>query len=138
MTVTAPLPTAPHTTAAAAEDRLRTLYKVDAAVTAAVGALFLLAPDSAYGDLPGWFGKVTGAVLLVVAADLAVGSRWSGKRLRWSAVALGELALAWVLASGVVVALDVLPTASDVAAVAIAAVTAFFGISYLRLARALR
>ena len=135
MSTTTAIP-APAT--ATAEDRLRALYRVDAVATGAVGLLFLLTPASTYGDLPGWFVRTTGAVLLVVAADLAIGSRWTGKRLRWSAVALGELSLAWVVASGVVVALDLLPAASDVAVLAIAAVTAFFGISYLRLARALR
>ncbi len=136
MTATTVQHTAPAP--AAEEERLRALYKADAVATGAVGLLFLLAPASSYGDLPGWLVRVTGAVMLAVAVDLAVGSRWSGRKLRWSAIALGELALAWVVASGVLVVLDVLPAASDVAVAVIAAVTAFFGISYLRLARRLR
>ncbi len=119
--------------------RLRTVLRVDAVVTAAVGAVALLAPSS----LSELFGtptvlRVVGAVLLVAAADIALLARIDGRRLALVGTVVGELALAWVAATAVVIGLGLAEPAGIALLVAVALATAAFGVTELRLAKQLR
>jgi hypothetical protein len=125
------------TPARTSEERLRTVLRADAVVTAGFGLLALVGPTSMYGDVPGWLPRLVGVVLLVVAADLLLAARWSGSRLRLAGTVGGELALAWVVATVGVLALVDLPFAGrEVLAVA-GLVTLGFAIAELRLVRSL-
>lgn len=112
MTTTLPTPDATTTAAAAADDApLQRLLRQDAFATGAAGLLGLLLPTSTFGDVPAALPRVVGGVLLlVVAADLLLASRWSGRRLRLATAVTADLALAWVVATAVVLAVRDLPT----------------------------
>lgn len=120
-----------------AETRAAGLLRADAAVTGLVGAAVLLGPDI-WGDVPGWLPRTIGAALVLVAADLAVASRFTGRRLRLATTVFGELALAWTLASVAVLELVDLPTSGREVIGLVAVGTAAFGVAELRAARALR
>ena len=126
------LATSETTTAA---DRLRTVLRADALVTGGVGLLALLGPTSPYGDTAGWLVRAVGAVLLVVAAELLIASRWDGARLRLAGTVFGELALAWVVATVAVLALVDLPTSGREILAVVGLATLAFGVTELRLAR---
>ena len=119
------------------EDRLRTVLRVDAAVTGAVGLFGLLGPTSTYGDVPGWLPRTVGAVLLVVAVDLLLAARLSGSRLRLAGTVTAELALAWVVATVAVLALVDLPFAGREVLALVGAATLGFAVTELRLVRSL-
>jgi hypothetical protein len=121
----------------ATEDRLRTVLRVDAAVTGAVGLFGLLGPTSTYGDVPGWLPRVVGAVLLAVAVDVLLAARLSGRRLRLAGTVTAELALAWVIATVAVLALVDLPFAGREVLAIVGAATLGFAIAELRLVRSL-
>ena len=120
-----------------AEDRLRTVLRVDAAVTGAVGLFGLLGPISTYGDVPGWLPRVVGAVLLAVALDVALAARLSGSRLRLVGTITAELALAWVVATVAVLALVDLPFAGREVLTIVGVATLGFALTELRLVRSL-
>ena len=127
------------TPVAAAATRLRTVLRADAVVTAAVGAVTLLAAPS-LSDL---FGtptvlRVVGAALLVVAADIALLARLDGRRLALAGTVVGELALAWVAATVVVVGLGLAEPAGVALLAAVALATAAFGVTELRLVKQVR
>lgn len=137
MTVTAS-PTL-STTITSPADRLRSVLRADAVVTAAVGAAAVLAA----GPLAEQVGTPTvlravGVALVVVGADLALLARLSGRRLALAGSVVGELALAWVVGTAVVLALGLAEPAGAALLVGVAAVTAWFGVTELRLARAVR
>jgi hypothetical protein len=119
------------------EDRLRTVLRVDAAVTGAVGLFGLLGPTSTYGDVPGWLPRTVGAVLLVVAVDLLLAARLAGSRLRLAGTVTAELALAWVVATVAVLALVDLPFAGREVLALVGAATLGFAVVELRLVRSL-
>ena len=119
------------------EDRLRNVLRADAVVTAAAGLLALVGSPSMYGDVPGWLPRTVGAVLLVVAADLVVASRWSGRQLRLAGTVCAEAALAWVAATVAVLALRDVPASGTEVLLLVGAVTLGFGIAELRLVRSL-
>lgn len=125
----------PRTTSHAAASMQRVLA-ADAAVTAGFGLVAVLGP-TAWFDA-GWLPRVVGAVLLVVAVEVALASRWSGHRLRLAGTVTGELAIAWVVGALAVVFLVDLPTAGVLLLEVSAAVTAVFAVLEMRLARALR
>lgn len=83
---------------AATDDQLdrprAALLREDAAVTALVGLVALLAPLSLWGDPPRWVPLTVGVVSLVAAVDVALVSRWTGRRLRVATAVTGVLALA--------------------------------------------
>jgi hypothetical protein len=126
--------TAPTTT----EDRLRTTLRLDAVVTGAVGLLGLVGPTSWYGDVPGWLPRAVGILLLVVGLDLAIASRWSGRRLLLAGTVCAELALAWVAATVVVLLLVDLPAAGTAVLLLVGAATLAFGVIELRVVRIMR
>ena len=124
---------------ATAATRLRTVLRADAVVTGAVGAVALLAAP-ALSDL---FGtptvlRVVGAALLVAAVDIAVLARLDGRRLALVGTVVGELALAWVAATAVVIALGLAEPAGVALLAAVALATAAFGVTELRLVKQLR
>ena len=131
--MTAVTTTRPTTT----EDRLRTVLRADAVVTGLVGLLGLVGSPSMYGDVPGWLPRAVGAVLLLVAADLAIVSRWSGRRLRLAGTVCAELALAWVVATVAVLALVDLPASGTEVLLLVGAATLVFAVLELRLVRSL-
>lgn len=120
------------------EDRLRLVLRADAVVTAAVGLLALDSPLTWYGGTPGWLVRGLGAVLLLVALDLALLSRASGRVLRVGTAVAAELAFAWVLATVAVLVLADLPGEGVVVLVVVGLLTLGFGTGYARLGRALR
>lgn len=126
-------------TPASVEQRLRTALRADAVVTGAVGAATLLAavPLAEQVGTPTVL-RVVGAVLLVAAVDIALAARLSGRRLALAGTVVGELALAWVAGTVVVVALGVAEPVGVALLGAVAAVTAAFGVTHLRLAKRLR
>ena len=125
------------TQAPTTEDRLRTVLRADAVVTGAVGLFGLLGSPTLYGDVPGWLPRAVGAVLLLVAVDLALASRWSGGRLRLAGTVCAELALAWVVATVAVLALVDLPLAGTEVLLLVGAATLGFAVLELRLVRSL-
>ena len=137
MTLTAPAPHRPTVAPPAA--RLRHVLRADAAVTGAVGALTLIAAPS-LSELVGTptVLRVVGAVLLVAAVDIALLARLSGRRLAVAGAVVGELALAWVAATAVVIALGLAEPVGVALLVAVAAATAAFGATELRLAKQVR
>jgi hypothetical protein len=118
------------------EASMRTVLRADAVVTGAVGLLALLAP-SVWFDAA-WLPRAVGAVLLLVALEVGLASRYDGKRLRLAGAVTGELAAAWVVASVAVLLLVDLPTTGALLVEAVAAVTAVFAVLELRLARRMR
>ncbi len=120
------------------EDRLRTVLRIDGAVTAAVGLLALETPLAWYGDTPAWLVRTIGALLLVTGVDLALLTRASGRLLRVGATVTAELAFAWVLATVVVLLEWDLPTQGTELLTGVGLVTLGFGIAYTRLVRGLR
>jgi hypothetical protein len=137
MTVTAPA--LPCAATAPVEQRLRTALRADAVVTGAVGAATLLAavPLADQVGTPTVL-RVVGAVLVVVAVDIALAARLSGRRLALAGTVVGEAALAWVGGTAVVLALGLAEPVGAALMVGVAAVTAGFGLTHLRLARQLR
>ena len=139
ITATATASAARATPVATAATRLRTVLRADAVVTAAVGAIALLAAPA----LSGLFGtptvlRVVGGALLVAAADIALLARLDGRRLALAGTVVGELALAWVAATAVVIALGLAQPAGVALLSGLALATAAFGVAELRLARQLR
>jgi hypothetical protein len=120
-----------------AEDRLRTVLRADAAVTAVAGLFALLGPTSTYGDVPGWLPRTVGVVLLAVAAGLAVVARLSGSRLRLAGLVAAELAVGWVVATVAVLALVELPAEGREVLALMGLATVGFAIAELRLVRSL-
>jgi hypothetical protein len=127
--------TAPPRPAVEADAGLQRLLRLDAAATTAAGLLALFAPVSWWGDVPGLVPRVVGAVLLVAAAELLLAARWSGRRLRLAVTVCADLALAWVAATVVVLALRDLPAAGASALVLVGLVTLGFGVAELRALR---
>ena len=127
------------TPVATAATRLRTVLRADAVVTAAVGAVTLLTA-SALSDLVGTptVLRAVGAVLLVAAADIALLARLDGRRLALVGTVVGELALAWVAGTAVVIGLGMAEPAGVALLVAVALATAAFGVTELRLVKQLR
>jgi hypothetical protein len=115
---------------------MRRVLLADACVTAAFGAVALLAP-TAWFDA-GWLPRAIGFVLLVVAVEVGLASRWSGRRLRLAGTVTGELAIAWVIGALAVAVLEDLPTTGAVLLEVSAAVTVVFAVLELRLARHMR
>lgn len=138
--LTTPSTAAISTVATTAEQKLRAVLLEDAAVTAAVGLGVVLAAAPLAEQLPGstTLMRVLGVALVLVGADIALTSRWSGRRLAIAGTVVGELALAWAVASAIIVALARPDAAVTAAVLAVAAVTAVFGVTELRLVRALR
>lgn len=118
------------------DESLRTVLRVDAAVTGGVGLLALVSP-TAWFDA-GWLPRAVGVVLLIVAIEVALFARSDGRRLRLAGTVTGELAVAWVVASIAVLVLRDLPTTGALLIEAVAAVTAVFAFLELRLVRRLR
>ena len=115
-------------------DRLRLTYRADAVVTGLVGVLALESPLSWY-DAPGWLVRGLGVFLLVVAADLALLSRTSGRLLRIGTTVTMELAFAWVAATVAVLALRDVPAMGVEVLTVVGGLTLGFGLAYLRLGR---
>jgi len=119
------------------EDRLRTVLRADAGVTAVAGLFALLGPTSTYGDAPGWLPRVVGVVLLAVAVDLVLVARLSGARLRLAGTVAADLAIGWVVATVAVLALVDLPFAGREVLSVMGLATVGFAIAELRLVRSL-
>lgn len=141
-TAPAPIPTAGSPTASsatpipAAEARMQRLLRLDALATGVAGLVGLLAPLSLWGDVPALLPRAVGAVLLLVGADLLVASRWRGRRLRLTTTLTAELAVAWVAATVVVLAVHDLPLAGAEVLGMVGLVTAGFAVAELRAVRA--
>lgn len=127
---------APSVTSTSASASMRRVLLADAVVTAGFGAVALLAPTSWFDA--GWLPRAIGAVLLVVAVEVGLASRWSGRRLRLAGTVTGELAIAWVIGALAVAVLVDLPTTGAVVLEVSAAVTVVFAVLELRLARLMR
>jgi hypothetical protein len=119
------------------EDRLRTVLRVDAVVTGAVGLFALLGPVSSYGDAPGWLPRILGLAFLAFAIELALQARASGSRLRLVGLVTGEAALAWTVATVAILALVDLPASGREVLGLVGLATLGFGITELRLVRSL-
>ncbi|HUR13082.1 MAG TPA: hypothetical protein VM097_01180 [Mycobacteriales bacterium] len=128
--------TAPAVSPTTAEVRMRTVLRADAVVTGAVGLLGLLGP-SWYGG-PSWVARAVGAVLVLVAIEVAVLAGSSGRRLRVTGVVVAELAFGWVVAALLAAALVDMDTAGREVLLLSAAGTLGFGIAETRLARRMR
>lgn len=117
---------------------LRALLLVDGVGTAALGAGALLLAEP-LADHVGSVGalRAVGVLFLVVAADMLLARRLSGRRLATAATALGAVDLAW--AAGTTAALPALDTTSTGTAVvlAVAATCLVLGTAKLALARRL-
>lgn len=123
---------------ATTEDRLRTVLRVDAVVTGAVGLLALESPQDWYGGTPGWLVRTVGVALLLTALEIALLSRSEGRRLRLVGTVVAELAFAWVAASVAVLLLVDLSGAGREVVAVVAAATLGFALTETRLVRALR
>ena len=121
-----------------AEDRLRTVLRVDSAVVLVGGLLLALSPSSWYGSAPGWLSHAAGAVLAVSAVDVGLASRWQSRALRMAATVTAELAFVWTVL--VVVAIEVFDVrGAGLEVLAFSGLsTLVFGILETRLVRALR
>ena len=106
-----------------------------ALLTAAVAAAGPLA-----AELPGspTVLRVLGAVLVVVGVDVALASRVRPERLPLAGTVVGEAALGWAAVSTAVVLLAGAVAAVTASVLAVAAVSVAFGVTELRLVRALR
>ena len=122
--------------APATEDRLRSVLRADAVVTAAVGLFGLVGP-SWYGG-PAWLTRAVGAVLLLVGIEVGLMARSEGNRLRLTGVVVAELAFGWVVAVLLAAGLVNMDTAGREVLVATAIVTLWFGITETRLTRRMR
>ncbi len=123
-----------RSTAAKVEARLRLVLRANAVTSAASGAVGLVAAGYWSERLGIDNVAVTAAIavgLLVFAADVWFGSRASGDGLRRHALLVSLADLAWVAASGVVVALGILTTFGTVATVLVVAVVADFAAAQL-------
>ena len=131
---------APSTAASSTAARLRTVLLEDGVVTAAVGAAVVVAAGPLAADLPGspTVMRVLGAVLVVVGLDVALASRVRLERLPLAGTVVGEAALAWAVGSTAVVLLAGAGAAVTASVLVVAAVSVAFGLTELRLARALR
>lgn len=118
------------------EDRLRTVLRADAVLTAAFGVT-ALETAGWYGG-PSWVARAVGAVLLLVAVEMAVLSRSHGRRLRLSGLVVAEAAFAWVVGSLLVAGLVDMDAAGREVLLLSAVASLGFGIAETRLARALR
>jgi hypothetical protein len=118
---------------AAAEQRLRTVLRADVVVTAGFGLLAMAAPTDWFDA--GWLPRAIGLVLVLVAVEVAVASRWIGARLRLAGLVTGELAAAWVVGSVVVLLLAGLPRTGALLLALSAAVTAGFAVAELAVVR---
>jgi hypothetical protein len=117
------------------EDRLRSVLLIDSIVVTTLFVALAASPASWYGDLP---VRVLGIVGAVLAADVFVFSRWSGRKLRIGAVVTAEAALAWSIATVVLIEVgDVRGAGLELLALSGLA-TLVFGILETRLVRALR
>ena len=125
-------PSVPTTTDAP----LQRLLRLDAGATGLAGLVALLAPTSTWGDVPGLLPRAVGVVLLVVAADLLLASRWTGRRLRLATTVCAELALAWVAATVAVLVLHDLPLLGVDLLFVVGLVTLGFAVAELRALRA--
>ena len=121
-----------------AEDRLRTVLRVDSAVVLLGGLLLALSPSSWYGTAPAWLPHAAGAVLAVSAVDVGLASRWQSRALRMAATVTAELAFVWTAL--VVVAVEVFDVrGAGLEVLAFSGLsTLVFGILETRLVRALR
>ena len=119
------------------EDRLRTVLRVDAVVTGAVGLFGQLGPTSSYGDAPAWLPRVVGLALLAFAIELALLTRSSGERLRLVGLVTAEAALAWSAATVAILALVDLPASGREVLALVGLATLAFGVTELRLVRSL-
>jgi hypothetical protein len=128
------------TTTTTAEGRLRTVLLEDGIVTAGVGIATVLAAGPLADELPGntLLFRLLGAVFVLAGIDVALTSRWTGRRLRLAGTVVGELALLVAVACAVAVAVATPAAAVTVGVLAVAAVSAVFGFVELRLARQLR
>lgn len=125
--------TAVATSAPTVEDHLRGVLRADAVVTGAFGLLALAGP-SWYGG-PAWAARAVGAVLLVVALEVALLSRSQGRRLRLTGVVVAEAAFAWVVGALLAAGLVEMDTAGREVLLVSAVVTLGFGLAETRLAR---
>jgi hypothetical protein len=130
--------TADRTTAPTAEDRLRTVLRVDALVTAAAGVVALLGPTSSYGDVPGWLTRVIGALFLVTAAGLAVACRRTGDQLRLVGDVCGMAAAMWVIATIAILELVEMPARGEAILAIVGIATLVFAVLELRTTRTMR
>ena len=121
-----------------AERRMQRLLRLDAAATAGTALLALALPTTVFGDVPSLLPRAVGAVLLVVAADMALASRWRGRRLRIATVITGQLGAAWVVATAVLLAGHDLQPSGAVVLVGVGLVAAGFTVAELWAARAHR
>lgn len=136
--MTTTLTTSPTAAALPDESRMQRLLRLDAVATAGAGVLALALPTPVFGDVPALLPRAVGAVLLVVAADVALASRWSGRRLRLATAVGGGLASAWVVATAVVLAVHDLPFVGALVLVGVGLPTAGFAVAELRAVRAHR
>lgn len=120
------------------EDRLRTVLRVDAVVTGLAGLFAIVGPTSMYGDVPGWLPRGLGAAFVLAALLLAVEARATGSTLRIVGTLCMEAAFAWVVASIAILELADLPAKGEVLVGLVGLATLAFGVSELRLLRALR
>ncbi|HUR52050.1 MAG TPA: hypothetical protein VMZ11_07995 [Mycobacteriales bacterium] len=118
------------------EERLRTVLRVDAVFTGALGLFVLLGP-SWYGG-PAWVARAVGAVLAAVAVEVGLWARSSGERLRLTGLATAAAAFGWVLTLLVVLALVDMDTAGREVIALTALVTLAFGITETGLVRRMR
>ena len=125
------------TPAASIEDRLRSVLRVDALVTGAVGVFGLLGPTSTYGDVPGWVPRTLGAGFLLFAVVLAVAIRGDASP-RLAGTITGEAALLSAVGAAIVLAVVDLPARGEVVVALVGLATLAFAITELRLVRALR
>ncbi len=136
MTATLSRPRPPTSTpaggdaAAAAAAALR-----DAVATGAAGLVALLAADVDLGRRPRAAAPRRRGRPAGRRRGPAVASRWSGRRLRLATTVCAELALAWVVATGVVLAVHDLPVAGVEVLGAVGLVTLGFGVTELRALR---
>ena len=77
------------------EDRLRSVLAVDGVVVGLCGLLLTLTPASWYGDLPGWFVRLGGVLLVGSAVAVGGASRGPGHRLVQAAAVTADLAYVW-------------------------------------------
>ena len=114
------------------ETRLRTVLRVDGAVTAIVGVLALESPTSWYGS-PGWLVRTIGVVLVVTGLEIGLLSRARGRVLSVGTTVTMELAFAWVAATVALLTLRDVPAAGTEVLGLVGLVTLGFGLAYARL-----
>jgi hypothetical protein len=119
-----------------AEDRLRGVLRLDAVVTGALGLLALVGP-SWYGG-PAWVARAVGAVLVVVALEVAMWSREGGDRLRLRGTVVADAAFAWVVTVLLAAWLVDMDAAGREVLVLTALATLGFGISETALVRRMK